>query len=140
MERATIKWTGRQEFLARTPSDHTFTFDAGGEHSTGPSPMEILLPALGACTASDVVTILQKKRQPLEGLEVEISGERAADPPRVWTRIEVVYRLRGNLDEKAVRDAIDLSEKKYCSVSAMLQKTARITFRHEISKAQPAEK
>jgi putative redox protein len=94
--------------------------------------MEMLLVALGACTATDVVIILEKKRQKLESLEVEVSGERAAEPPRVWTKLEVVYRLRGALDEKAVRDAIELSEAKYCSVSAMLRKTATLAYRYEI--------
>jgi putative redox protein len=91
-----------------------------------------LLLALGSCTATDVVDILRKKRQKLVALEVEVSGERAAEPPTVWVKLEIIYRLRGQLDEKAVRDAIQLSEDKYCSVAAMLRKTAPITFRHEI--------
>jgi putative redox protein len=78
------------------------------------------------------VLILGKKRQKLGALEVTVSGERAPDPPRVWTTIEIVYKLRGTLDEKAVRDAIELSESKYCSVAAMLRKTAKISFRFEI--------
>jgi putative redox protein len=94
--------------------------------------MEMLLGALGACTSVDVVLILAKKRQVLNSLDVVISGERATEPPTVWTKIDMVYRLRGKLDEKAVRDAIDLSQTKYCSVAAMLGKTARITYRHEI--------
>ena len=92
----------------------------------------MLLAALGSCTATDVVVILGKKRQKLEGLEVEVSGVRAAEPPRVWTKIEVVYRLKGKLEEKAVRDAIELSEGKYCSVAAMLGKTAAMSYRYEI--------
>ena len=75
---------------------------------------------------------MKKKRQPLEALEVIVSGERAADPPRVWTNIEIVYRLTGALNEKAVKDAIELSETKYCSVAAMLGKTAKITYHFEI--------
>lgn len=93
----------------------------------------MLLVALGTCTATDVVSILKKKRQKLEKLEVEVSGERATEPPTVWVRLEVIYRLNGELDEKAVRDAIQLSEDKYCSVSAMLRKTAKLTFRYEIN-------
>jgi putative redox protein len=91
-----------------------------------------LLLALGACTATDVVEILKKKRQHLDALEVEVSGERAKEPPTVWIKLELVYRLRGKLDDKAVRDAIQLSEDKYCSVAATLRKTAPITFRYEI--------
>ena len=94
--------------------------------------MEMLLGALGSCTAVDIITILEKKRQKLATLEIEISGERAKDPPSVWTKIEMVYRLSGSLEEKAVRDAIELSQNKYCSVAAMLRKTAEITYRFEI--------
>lgn len=132
MQTAHVKWMGGERFSALSPSGHTVALDSDREGNTAPGPMELLLVALGACTATDVVLILGKKRQKLEGLEVEVSGERAADPPRVWTRIEIVYRLRGKLEEKAVRDAIELSETKYCSVSAMLRKTATIATRYEI--------
>lgn len=98
--------------------------------------MEMLLGALGACTSVDIAMILVKKRQKLESLEVSISGERAGEPPQVWTKIEMVYRLRGKLDDKAVRDAIELSQSKYCSVAAMLRKTAAITYRYEINLTQ----
>lgn len=132
MQTASVRWVGAEQFLAVTPSGHAVPMDADREANSAPGPMEMLLAALGGCTASDVVTILRKKRQKLESLEVVVSGERAADPPRVWTKLEIVYRLRGALDEKAVRDAIELSESKYCSVAAMLRKTAEIRFRHEI--------
>jgi putative redox protein len=95
-------------------------------------PMEMLLLALGACTATDIVIILEKKRQKLEYLNVVCAGERAADPPQVWTKFELVYQLRGELDDAAVKHAIELSEGKYCSVSAMLKKTATLTWRYEI--------
>jgi putative redox protein len=97
--------------------------------------MELVLMALGACTATDIVVVLKKKRQKLEMLEVICSGERAAEPPTVWTRLEIVYRLRGELDEAAVKHAIELSEEKYCSVAAMLKKTAKISWRYEILRA-----
>lgn len=132
MKTATIKWQGGDRFLATMPSGKTIPFDAGSAHEYGPSPMETLLGALGACTSADVAMILEKKRQKLEALEVEVSGERAPAPPQVWTKIEMVYRLTGQLDEKAVRDAIELSQTKYCSVAAMLGKTAKISYRHEI--------
>jgi putative redox protein len=98
--------------------------------------MEMVLMALGACTATDIVIVLAKKRQKLQSLEVICTGERAKDPPTVWTKIEILYRLRGTLDEAAVKHAIQLSEEKYCSVSAMLQKTAKITWSHEILPAE----
>ena len=120
MPTAKVKWVGGEEFQATMPSGVTVTFDAGSGHKKGPGPMEALLGALGACTSVDVAMILAKKRQKLESLEVEVSGERASEPPEVWTKIEMVYRLTGELAEKAVRDAIELSQSKYCSVAAML--------------------
>jgi putative redox protein len=92
----------------------------------------MVLLALGACTATDVVSILQKKRQKLESLEIICSGERAPVPPTVWTKLELLYRLRGQLDDAAVKHAIQLSEDKYCSVAAMLRKTAALSWRYEI--------
>jgi putative redox protein len=132
MQAATVRWEGGETFLATMPSGKSIQFDAGSTHRDGPGPMETLLGALGACTSIDVAMILAKKRQKLESLEVSVSGQRASSPPEVWIKIEIVYRLGGNLDEKAVRDAIALSQKKYCSVAAMLGKTATITYRHEI--------
>jgi putative redox protein len=134
MRTATIKWQGGEKFLATLPSGKSIQLDAGSTHEYGPGPMEALLGALGACTSADVTMILAKKRQKLESLEVMVSGERAPKPPEVWTKIEIVYRLQGEVEEKAVRDAIELSQTKYCSVAAMLGKTAKITYRHEIVK------
>jgi putative redox protein len=133
MKTATVKWTGGEEFLATTPSGHSVPFDADGKHNAAPSPMEMLLAALGACSSVDVVLILAKKRQKLTSLQVDVSGEKATEPPAVWTKIEMVYRLTGELDEKAVRDSIELSQNKYCSVAAMLGKTAEISYRYEIT-------
>jgi putative redox protein len=121
---------GDEEFLATMPSGRAVPFD--GKSNAAAGPMEILLGALGSCTAIDIVLILEKKRQKLATLEIEISGERAKDPPQVWTKIEMVYRLSGQLEEKAVRDSIELSQNKYCSVAAMLRKTSEITYRFEI--------
>jgi putative redox protein len=132
MRTAIVKWAGDEKFLATMPSGKVIQFDAGSTHNDGPGPMETLLGALGACTSVDVAMILAKKRQKLESLEVTVSGERSPTPPEVWTRIEMVYKLAGKLDQKAVRDAIELSQTKYCSVAAMLRKTAEITYRFEI--------
>ena len=133
MQTATVKWVAGEEFIAEMPSGHSVPFDADRKHNAAPGPMEMLLGALGACTSVDVVMILAKKRQKLTSLEVAISGERANSPPSVWTKIEMVYRLAGTIEEKAARDAIELSQTKYCSVAAMLRKTAEITYRIEIS-------
>jgi putative redox protein len=132
VQTATVKWIAGEEFIAKLPSGHSVSFDADRKHNTAPGPMEMLLGALGACTSVDVVMILAKKRQRLASLEVVITGERASEPPAVWTKIEMVYRLAGDLEDKAVRDAIELSQSKYCSVAAMLRKTAEITYRFEI--------
>jgi putative redox protein len=136
MQTATVKWIDGEKFMATSPTGHAIVVDADRESNTATGPMDMVLMALGACTATDIVIILAKKRQKLQSLEVLCSGERAVDPPRVWTRLEVLYRLRGNLDETAVKHAIELSESKYCSVSAMLQKTAKLTWRHEILPAE----
>jgi putative redox protein len=128
----TVRWIGEQKFVAMGPSGHAMPMDSDRRSNVAPGPMELLLLALGACTATDVVIVLEKKRQKLESLEVICSGERAADPPEVWTHIELVYRLRGQLNEPAVKRAIELSEEKYCSVAAMLRKSATITWRYEI--------
>jgi putative redox protein len=132
MQTASIQWIGSEKFVATSPSGHAITIDSDRSSNKAPGPMELVLMALGACTATDVVSILKKKRQKLEGLEVICSGERASEPPTVWIKLEILYRLRGSLDEAAVKRAIELSEQKYCSVSAMLQKTATLTWRHEI--------
>jgi putative redox protein len=123
---------GKQQFVAESPSGHALVLDADRESNTACGPMELLLMALGACTATDVVIILQKKRLKLESLEVICSGERAAEPPTVWTKLELVYRFRGDLTDAAVKRAIELSEEKYCSVWAMLKKTATVKWRYEI--------
>jgi putative redox protein len=132
MQTASVKWIGEEKFVATSPSGHAIAIDSDRASNKAPGPMELVLMALGACTATDVVSILKKKRQKLQALEVICSGERAAEPPTVWVKLEILYRLHGTLDEGAVKHAIELSEKKYCSVSAMLQKTAKLTWRHEI--------
>ena len=135
MQTARVQWAGEERFVAQSPSGHLVALDSDRSSNGAPGPMELLLVALGACTATDIVAILAKKRQKLDSLEVEVSGERAVEPPTVWLKIEIVYKLRGILDEKAVEHAIRLSEEKYCSVAAMLRKTAPITFRYEIEAA-----
>jgi putative redox protein len=136
MRTATVRWVGGEEFLATMPSGQAVVIDADREHNSAPGPMDMLLSALGACSSVDVIAILAKKRNKLVSLEVVISGERAKEPPSVWTKIDMVYKLTGELDEKAVRDAIELSQTKYCSVAAMLRKTAEINYRFEILPAK----
>jgi putative redox protein len=103
--------------------------DATPEHGgRGPSPMEALLAALGGCTGIDVVSILQKMRAPLEGLEIQIAGERAPDHPRIFTHITMEYVFTGaQLAPEQVQRAVTLSQDRYCSVSAMIRKATALS-------------
>lgn len=132
MQTATVKWIEREQFEAKMPSGHVVKVDSDRKQNSAPGPMELMLASLGSCTATDVVQILAKKRQALESLEILIQGERAKEPPTVWVKLEIVYRLTGKLDDKAVRDAIQLSLDKYCGAAATLKKTAALSFRYEI--------
>jgi putative redox protein len=126
MIKATAKWTGQMQFQGLGNSGHSVTMD--GDAKIGNSPMELVLLALCGCTAYDIVSILQKKREPLTSLEVSAHAEKASEPPRVYTDIKLVYRISGDVNKKSAEDAVRLSEEKYCSVAAMLNKTARITY------------
>ena len=128
---ASAQWTDNERFIGTSTSGHAIVVDAGADKS-GNSPMELVLVGLCGCTASDVVSILKKKRQPFTGVEVRAEAERAAEPPRVYTTIKLVYRISGNVDRKAAEDAVRLSKEKYCSVSQMLQRTAKISYAIEI--------
>jgi putative redox protein len=132
MQTASVKWIGEEKFVAASPSGHAIVVDSDRQTNGAPGPMELVLMALGACTATDIVIVMKKKRQKLEMLDVICSGERATEPPTVWTKLEILYRLQGELDDAAVKHAIELSEEKYCSVAAMLKKTAKVTWRYEI--------
>src|SRR5690349_13392373 len=127
---ALAKWTGKMAFAGTGNTGHTITMD--GDNQTGNSPMELVLLALCGCTGYDVVSILQKKREPLVSLEVSAEAEKAPDPPRVYTAIKLKYRATGKIARKAMEDAVRLSEEKYCSVAAMLNKTAKITYEIEL--------
>src|SRR5256885_16439594 len=123
---AKVTWSGQRQFAGTGNGGHSVLMD--GENKAGNSPMELVLIALCGCTAYDVVSILQKKREPLTGLEVSAEAEKAADTPRIYISIKLLYRISGKVARKAAEDAVRLSEEKYCSVSAMLSKTARITY------------
>jgi putative redox protein len=125
---ASAAWKQEMLFEGRSESGHTIVFDATAEHTGGLSPMEAVLTALCGCTSVDVVSILQKKREPLTGLTVSATAEQAPAPPRVFTHIHLVYRISGKVAKKAAEDAVALSKEKYCSVSLMLDKTATIDY------------
>lgn len=125
---ASAEWKQGRLFDGKPESGHTIHFDASPGHTAGPSPMEAVLAALCGCTSVDVVSILEKKREPLEGLTVTAVAEQAAEPPRVFTRIHLTYRIRGKVAQKAAEDAVALSKSRYCSVSKMLEKSAYIDY------------
>lgn len=127
MVTASAKWADGQRFIGIASSSHSLMIDSDRQSNTAPGPMELVLIGLCACTATDVVSILTKKREPFLSLEVRAEGERAKEPPTVYERIHLVYRIGGKVSQKAAEDAVRLSKEKYCSVSAMLQKTAKIT-------------
>jgi putative redox protein len=127
-------WAGGMRFVSESDSGHSVVTDVskeagGGE--TAPSPVELVLVGLAACTGVDIASILEKMRVPLESLEILAEAERAEEHPRVFTRIRLKYRVGGNVPEKKFQKAISLSAKTYCSVGAMLDKTA--TIHHEYS-------
>src|ERR1700736_4750137 len=131
MIEAAALWTDKERFIGQATSGHALVMDAAKEKTAG-SPMELVLIALCGCTASDCVGILRKKREPFTSLEVTASGERASGYPAVYTEISLTYRIGGKVSRKAVEDAARLSKEKYCSVSAMLEKSARITSKIEL--------
>jgi putative redox protein len=130
---ARLSYAGGEAFVAESESGHAIVTSFAHDKVTAPTPMELLLISLGGCTGADVVSILEKKRQRVTNYEIEVRGERRREHPRIYTSIEVVHKVRGYaIDEKAVAQAIELSETKYCSVSAMLSAAAKITTRYEI--------
>jgi putative redox protein len=134
---ASAEWKQGMRFDGRSESGHTIHFDADAAHTAGPSPMEAVLAALCGCTSVDVVSILQKKREPFTGLVVSAEAKQAEEPPRVFTHIRLVYHVSGNVSRKAVEDAVALSKNKYCSVSKMLEKSADIEFVIEYADGEP---
>lgn len=126
MYRASATW--KQHFQFEGKGNGAISVAVDGDGKTGNSPTDLVLVALCGCTGYDVVSILQKKREPLKGLEVSAEAEKSPHSPRVYTAIKLLYRISGKVSRKAAEDAVRLSEEKYCSVSAMLSKTARITY------------
>jgi putative redox protein len=131
--KAIIHYAQDDLFIGISPSGHAITLDTNHDRASAPTPMELLLIALGSCTAVDVIGILQKKRETVTDYRVEVRGERRDDHPRSYKRMEVRHIVRGkNIAEKSVAQAIELSESKYCSVAATLRPTAEIVSSYEI--------
>ena len=134
--KARIKWVENVAFLGEADSGHALIMDGApdsGGRNLGPRPMEMVLLGLGGCTGFDIVQILKKARQPVTDCVIEITAERADAPPKVFTSLHLHYIVSGKgLARAQVQRAIELSAEKYCSVSAMLNKTARISHDYEI--------
>ncbi|TVQ51147.1 MAG: OsmC family peroxiredoxin [Saprospirales bacterium] len=120
---------GRFAFNAKNEKGHEYFFSGNGE---GVSPMEALLMSAAGCSSIDAELFLKKMRQPLEKIEVEVEGKRAEDPPKVFTDIHLKFTLYGDLDDKKVQKALDMSMNTYCSVSKMLEKAANISYEYRI--------
>jgi putative redox protein len=131
--KATVSYAGDEFFIGTPPSGHAQVIDTKGDRRAAPTPLEMLLVAVAGCTAADVISILLKKRQDVTDYHVEIEGTRAEDHPRKFTAFHINHIVHGrNVSEKAVADAIELSDTKYCSVAATVRPTAEITTSFEI--------
>lgn len=134
--KATIKNAGDEFLIATTPSNYSLTIDTKGERKSAPTPVELLLVSVAACTAVDIVSILEKKRQAVTDYRVEITGERRDEHPRSFTKMHVHHIVYGHdVSEQAVTRAIELSDTKYCSVAATVRPTVEITTSFEIIQA-----
>lgn len=134
--KAKVTYVKGLQFVGESETGHAIVMDGnrefGGE-DTGPRPMELLLIGLGGCTGMDVVSILKKKKQELEGLEIIIDGKKAEEHPKRFTDITIEFRVKGkNLSEEAVKRAIELSMEKYCSVKATLEGETKVSFSYNI--------
>lgn len=131
--KARVHYAGNDFFIGISPGGHSSIMETNGERASAATPIELLLTAVGACMASDVVDILRKKREKVLDYRIEVTGERRADFPRSFKSIKLHHILTGeSLSESAVKQAIELSDSKYCSVAATLRPTAEITVTYEI--------
>ena len=136
-DHATVHWGGNDFFIAIPPRGHAVPLDIDGQRSDASSPMELLLIALGGCTGADVISILKKKREKVSDYRIEVRGERRAEYPKSFRRMEVRHILHGRgISEAAVKQAIELSSTKYCGVAATLRPTVEIVESYEIHEEQ----
>ena len=135
---ASATWSGGERFDSNGSSGHVVPFDADRATNQAPGPMEMVLRSLCACSATDLVIVLGKKRQPFAGIRVSAEAERASEPPQVYTKIHMRYEVSGKgVDREAVQRAVDLSQEKYCSVFAMLRRSATTSYEIVMVEAAP---
>ncbi len=132
MSQVQVTWVQNEQFVGTDSTNHSIVLSTAKD-GTGSKPSDLLLVALGACSGVDVIGILSKKRQCVTGLEIQVQGEQEPEPPWTFRKIHVQYVVRGKgLAEKAVQQAIELSESKYCSVAATIRGVAEITSSYQI--------
>jgi len=129
---AIVRWAGKMTFIGKAGTNHLVPMDTtpdfGGE-SAATKPMELLLLGLGGCTGMDVVSLLNKMRVDFTAMEMSITADRAEEHPTVYTRIDIEYIITGHaIDAEKVKRAVELSQEKYCSVSAMLRKSCPVNY------------
>ena len=130
---ATIRYAGDDFFVCTSPGGHSQVVDVSDSRKSTASPVEMLMMAIGACTAVDVVSILKKSRQEITSYRIEVTGERRSEHPRAFTRLEVLHVVRGrSISERSLAHAIQLSDEKYCSVAATLRSPTDIVTSYRI--------
>jgi putative redox protein len=138
--KARVKWVQDVMFVGESGSGHALVIDGApdaGGRNIGFRPMELMLLGLGSCSAFDVMMILKRGREQVTDCVVELEGQRAETDPKVYTSVELVYKVAGkNLDRSKVERAVNLSAEKYCSASKMFSMTAKLTHRIEIASAE----
>ncbi len=139
MTNATLTWIEDMQFVAQGDTGHAIIMDSSEEHGgqdKGSRPMEVLLMGLLGCTGMDVISVLRKKRQPVQGLNVFATGERAVEHPRRYTKIHLEYVAYGDVDPEALARSIQLSEEKYCSAIATVRGTVELTSSYRVERAE----
>lgn len=136
-----VEWRERTTFDATTTTGHRLVLDTlpPNGNDRGPKPVELLLTALAGCTAMDVLALLKEMREPVIELSVDVEGTRADTHPMIYTDIDVMYHVRGDVGPASLDRAIELSQGKYSGVYAMLEYSAHITTRYEIDSGQATE-
>lgn len=138
MTTANITWVEDMQFVASADSGHAILMDSTpevGGHDSAARPMEVLLMGLLGCTAMDVISILKKKRQPVQGFKIFASGERSAEHPKKYTQIHLEYVAYGDVDPKALARAVELSETTYCGAIATVRGVAEVTISYRVEPA-----
>ncbi|NRA56380.1 MAG: OsmC family protein [Gammaproteobacteria bacterium] len=134
--KASVNWVENETFIGESESGHQVIMDGNSQDSKAPSPMEMVLMSVGACSSVDVVSILKKARQDIRGVRVVLDSERREEAPRYFTKIHLHFIATGNnVSEKHVARAVSLSADKYCSVALMLEKAVEITHSFEVVEA-----